>query len=90
MKKAEPWWLYMLECQGGGIYTGIAKDPDARFQEHATKKGARYTKMFPPIRIIARVQYPNHREAAQAEVRMKRLTPLEKRQWAYALLGETG
>ena len=47
----------------------------------------KYTKMNPPLRIIARQRFPDRRSAAQAEYAMKRLTPLEKRQWAYALDG---
>lgn len=30
----ETWWLYVLECQGGVLNTGIAKDVDARFATH--------------------------------------------------------
>lgn len=80
-----PWWLYMLECKGGGIYTGIALDVDARFSLHAGGKGAKYTRMNPPLRVLARVRFDSHREAAQAEVQLKRLKPLEKRRWVYAL-----
>lgn len=85
-----PWWLYLLECRGGGIYTGIALDVDARFAEHASGKGAKYTRMNPPVCILARVMFDNHREAAQAEAAVKRLKPLEKRRWAYALASSSG
>ena len=84
---ANPWWLYMIECRGGGIYTGIAIDVDERFKTHVAGKGAKYTKMNPPLRIIARQRFPDRRSAAQAEYAMKRLTPLEKRQWASTLNG---
>ena len=86
----QPWWLYMLECKGGGIYTGIALDVDVRFDQHVTGKGAKYTRMNPPIRVVARIRYDTHREAAQAEVALKRLKPLEKLRWAYALAGLVG
>jgi len=84
----QPWWLYMLECKGGGIYIGIALDVDQRFEQHASGKGARYTRLNPPLRIIVRTRFDSHREAAQEEVRLKRLKPLEKRRWAYALGGD--
>ena len=83
-----PWWLYMLECQGGGIYIGIALDVDRRFAEHVAGKGAKYTRLRPPIRIVATVQFDSHRQAAQEEARLKRLKPLEKRRWAFALGGD--
>lgn len=82
-----PWHLYLLECVGGGIYIGIAKDVDARYAEHAAGKGALYTRLFPPLRILGRKTFPDHRSAAQAERVFKTLSPLEKRQWAYALSG---
>jgi len=34
------WWLYVLECHGGVLYTGIAKDVDARFAAHLDGTGA--------------------------------------------------
>lgn len=83
--KSRAWWLYMLECTGGGIYTGIALDVDLRYAQHVAGKGAKYTRMNPPLRILARTKFDSHREAAQAEMAIKRLAPLEKRRWAYAL-----
>ncbi|QFX96045.1 GIY-YIG nuclease family protein [Acidithiobacillus thiooxidans] len=79
------WWLYLIECRGGGIYTGIALDVEKRYQQHVTGKGARYTRMNPPVRLLARRAYPDHRSAAQAERQIKQLAPLEKRQLAIAL-----
>ena len=78
------WWLYMLECRGGGIYTGIALDVDERYKVHQSGKGAKYTKMNPPVRILAKKLFPDRRSAARAEYEMKQLTPLEKWQWIYA------
>ncbi len=77
----------MIECRGGGIYTGIAVDVDERYKTHVAGKGAKYTKMNPPLRIIARQMFPDRRSAAQAEYAMKQLTPLEKRQWAFTMNG---
>lgn len=82
-----PWWLYLLECKGGSIYTGIAINVEERYAQHAAGKGARYTRINPPVRVIAKVIFPSHREAAQAEVRLKRLSPLDKLRWAYAWAG---
>lgn len=83
----QPWWLYMLECKGGGIYIGIALDVDQRFEQHASGKGAHYTRLNSPLRVIVRTRFDSHREAAKEEARLKRLKPLEKRRWAYALGG---
>lgn len=85
---AKSWWLYMIECRGGGIYTGIAVDVDARYRKHVAGKGAIYTKLNPPVRLLARQEYPSRRLAAQAEYAMKQLSAAEKWRWAYALGGE--
>ena len=77
----------MIECKGGGVYTGIAVDVDERYAKHVAGKGAKYTKMNPPVKLLATQKFPDRRSAAQAEYAMKLLTPLEKRQWAFALNG---
>ena len=80
-----PWWLYMIECRGGGIYIGITDDVGRRYGEHVAGTGARYTRLNPPTLLLAKREFPNRKSAAQEEYRMKRLSTLEKRQWAWAL-----
>ncbi len=82
-----PWRLYLLDCTGGGVYVGIAKDVEARYAEHAAGKGALYTRLFPPLRILGVKAFPDHRSAAQAERQIKALSPLDKRRYAWALSG---
>ncbi len=80
-----PWWLYMLECRGGGIYIGIAIDVDKRYGVHMSGAGARYTRLNPPIRLLGKREFPDRISAAREEFRMKRLSLLEKHQWAWSL-----
>jgi len=82
--KGGPFRKYMIECTGGGIYTGIAKDVQARYEKHVAGKGAKYTRMNPPVRLLCQVEYLNHREAAVAEYEMKQLKRGEKLRWAWA------
>jgi putative endonuclease len=79
------WWLYLIECKGGSIYTGIALDVDARYRMHCAGKGAAYTRANPPVRILARVQFPSRRLAAQAECEMKRRPAAAKWRWVASL-----
>lgn len=83
----KPWWFYMIECKGGGIYIGIAVDVAARYEKHVAGRGAIYTKINRPMRLLAKKEYPDHRSAAQAEYTMKRMTLLDKHRWALALGG---
>ena len=74
-----PWFLYLIECQDGSIYTGIAVDVDARYARHQNGKGARYTRSRPPRRLLATVEYPDRSTASKAEYEMKQLSPAQKR-----------
>lgn len=73
------WTLYLIECRDGSIYTGIAVDIAARYAAHAAGKGARYTRMHPPARLLATIAYPDHSSALKAEYRIKQLSAAEKR-----------
>jgi putative endonuclease len=73
------WFLYLLECEDGSIYTGITVDVDARYAAHVGGRGARYTRSHPPRRVLAIVEYPDRSTASKAEHRMKRLSASEKR-----------
>ena len=73
------WFLYLIECVDGSIYTGITKDVEARYAAHAAGKGARYTRSHPPAKLLASMEYTDRSSASKAEYRVKQLTPTEKR-----------
>jgi putative endonuclease len=76
---AAAWFVYLLECRGGRIYTGIATDVDRRVAEHRAGKGARFTRAHPPERELARLPCADRPEALRREAAIKRLTPAAKR-----------
>jgi putative endonuclease len=73
------WYVYLIECRDGSLYTGIATDVDRRYAEHAAGKGARYTRSHPPARLLAWFEYPDRSSASRAEHAIKQLTPARKR-----------
>lgn len=73
------WFVYLIECRNGSIYTGIATDVERRYAEHLAGKGARYTRANPPLRLLARFEYPDRSTASRAEYAIKRLPPTRKR-----------
>jgi putative endonuclease len=73
-----PYWLYLLECDGGVYYTGIALDVEQRFYQHLFGVGARFTRARPPLRVLAAREYPNKSEALRAEIRLKSLAKARK------------
>ncbi len=72
----------MLECEGGIIYTGVAVDPVARFRKHRAGRGARFTRIRKPVRILGMREYPDRGAALKAEAALKKLRPPDKRRWA--------
>jgi len=68
-----PYWLYLLECEGGVYYTGIALDVEQRFFQHVFGLGAKFTRARPPLRVLAARAYPDKGAALRAEIRVKAL-----------------
>jgi putative endonuclease len=68
----EPWVLYLLECAGERLYAGITNDLAARFAAHRAGRGARFTKSFAPLRVVAACELPSRSEALKAEHALKR------------------
>ena len=79
------WFLYLLECSDGSIYTGIATDVQARFEKHASGTGARYTRSRKPVRVLASFELTGRSDASRAEYWVKRLSPGDKRALAAGL-----
>lgn len=73
------WFVYVLECRDGTLYTGVAVDVQARFEQHARGKGARYTRAHPPERVLASFACEGRSEALKREAAIKRLSAAKKR-----------
>ena len=47
------WWVYLVSCSDGSLYTGITTNVERRISEHNTsKKGAKYTRNKRPVRLV--------------------------------------
>ncbi|GBG03605.1 hypothetical protein AZSI13_29320 [Azospira sp. I13] len=84
-----PWFVYLLECTDGSIYTGITNDVPARYAAHVAGKGAKYTRAHPPARLLGWEAHPDRAAAARAEYRIKQLKAEEKRRYAQTRLQKT-
>ena len=73
-----PYWLYLLECEGGKYYAGIAIDVEERFIRHVFGLGARFTRANQPLRVAAARQYANLSLALSAEYALKQLPRAQK------------
>jgi putative endonuclease len=72
------WFLYVIECADGSLYTGIAVDPKARYDAHVAGKGARYTRSHPPAKLLMTEPHPDRSSASKAEYAFKQLPAAEK------------
>lgn len=70
------YYVYMLRCEGGSLYTGITTDVKRRFSEHKDGgiKGAKYTKLHKPICVAAAFEVADKSDALKLEARIKKLT----------------
>ncbi|HEX8042368.1 GIY-YIG nuclease family protein [Candidatus Deferrimicrobium sp.] len=85
MERSEPsesWWVYMIACRGEKVYTGTARDPEARFRTHLAGKGAAFTRANPPLELLRCELYPNRQAACRAEAALKKLPREKKLAWA--------
>ena len=78
-RAAKRWYVYLLLCRNGAIYTGIARNVAVRYAQHVAGTGARYTRANPPRRLLARFACLNQSEAGKMEAAIKKLTASDKR-----------
>jgi len=75
------WFLYVIECEDGSLYTGIALDPHARYAAHCVGEGARYTRSHPPRRLLVTLPFPDRSSASKEEYRVKRMSAAQKKRF---------
>lgn len=72
------WYVYILKCGDGTLYTGITDDVSARLQAHREGKGAKYTRGRGPLELVYQEIAENHSAAAKREWQIKQLKKQEK------------
>ena len=72
------WYLYMLRCGDGALYTGITTDVKKRFAAHCAGKGAKYTRGRGPPELVYQEVCRSHGDALRRELAVKKLKRNEK------------
>jgi len=72
------WFVYMLECADGSLYTGVSNDLARRVETHNAGKGAKYTRSRLPVKLVYTETAPDRGEALKKEIKMKQLSREEK------------
>lgn len=75
----EIWWVYLLECASGRIYTGVSPNVSKRVEKHTFGKGALFTKINKPQRLLTAKPFPSKREALKVEKQVKKMPAQGKR-----------
>lgn len=73
-----PYFLYILRCGDGTLYTGIAADVDKRLAVHQSGKGAKYTRGRGPLTVVYREACADRSAALRRELAVKALSREEK------------
>lgn len=74
----ELWFVYIVRCSDGTLYTGVARDVRARIAAHDAGRGARYTRGRGPVTLCAKRRCRSKRLAMQLEYAIKRLPRASK------------
>jgi putative endonuclease len=77
-KTEQVWYLYLIECDDGSLYTGITTDVERRYAQHVAGKGARYTRMKKPVRLVGYCECGSKSDALKKELTVKGLKKIDK------------
>lgn len=67
------WYVYMVRCRDGSLYTGIATDVERRFAEHQDNRGAKYLRGRGPLALVFKQRIGQRGQALKVEQNIKRL-----------------
>lgn len=68
------WWVYIVRCADGTLYTGVTTDLERRLQEHnGTGLAARYTRGRQPVVLAYTEEAPDRGAALRREAALKKL-----------------
>lgn len=74
------YYVYMLQCRDGTLYTGITTDVARRAAVHNSGKGAKYTRSRLPVTVVYQEPQPDKSAALKRELAIKSLTRAQKLQ----------
>lgn len=74
------WYLYILRCGDGTLYTGITNDVPHRLEMHRSGKGAKYTRGRGPLELVHQETCESYSAALKREHQVKKLPRSEKLQ----------
>jgi putative endonuclease len=65
-------YVYIVECADGTLYTGWTVNVEQRVKVHNAGRGARYTRMHGPVKLVYFEELPDRVAAQKRELEIKR------------------
>ena len=79
-KNNDQWFIYILKCGDGSLYTGSTNDLEARVKKHNSGSGAKYTRSHLPVILVYSEKFTSRIEALEAERKIKKWNRNKKEQ----------
>jgi len=74
----ETWFVYMIRCTNGNLYTGCTKNVIRRWHQHRQGKGAKYLQVHEPKAVVFVEEYPDRSKACKREYEIKQYLKRKK------------
>lgn len=65
------WFVYIIECKDGKLYTGITNNLENRITQHNRGKGCKFTKYRIPVKLLYKEKYKTKSQALRREAKIK-------------------
>ena len=73
-RNADLWYVYIVRCDDGSLYTGIAKDIERRLAQHNAGTASRYTRSRLPVELVYQEEQLTQSAALKRELAIKKLS----------------
>ena len=65
------WFVYILRCGNGDLYTGVTNDLERRLEQHQSGRGGWFTKTTQPVELLYHEVYDSEDTAKNRETQLK-------------------
>jgi predicted GIY-YIG superfamily endonuclease len=87
-KADTPWFVYLLRCVDGSLYTGVSNDVPRRIEKHNAGTASRYTRSRLPVVLVYQEEQPGRSQALKRELAIKDLSRQKKEKLIKAVEGK--
>lgn len=85
---ADTWWVYILRCADGSLYTGITKDVNRRYEQHNAGAASRYTRGRVPVSLVYQEPQATQSLALKREAAIKVMSRQQKESLIHLTSGQ--